>query len=392
MTDQLEDANGNPYTPQSSSYEDAEGKPYFIKKPENLSIRPNTLQDRFREWIGSRIPGLLAGGGMTLGGMAGAVEGGVGAIPGAALGGAAGSLAGQSLQKISPRTFGAPPESELGQTAQDAVVGGATEGLGSLGSQLVNPKINILSSPLLRSTKPVQRALAQDTIDTGTAKLEGMLSGATQTDFTKKALSDVTSINRFKAMHGPTETEQIALSDLTSKGFSPTAGTIDPDKILKAFDGPKGDVYAAGLSNETAKNLKDLIQGIKDAQKTQKDNPAWSGTINFFKHRLAFDAAMFGGGALAGGLTEHEGVGLATAGTVVLTDAAINKLMSNPVTAKAVVLAIKTPSSAPQSKLLGQIVANGLRGSYVLYSGDDGKMEKAFVDDKGQLTYSKPSP
>jgi len=361
-----------------------------ISKPGNLSVRPNTLQDTFREWIGKHIPGLLTATGGTLGGLTGAAEGGVGAIPGAALGAGAGSLAGQQLQKMSPRTFGAPPESEVGQTAQDAILGGAgPEALGAVGSKLINPKINLLASPLLRNTKPVQQALSKDAIDAGTAKLEGMISGAVPTEFTQKALADVTSMNRFKAMHGPQEAEQIALGDLTSKGFSPSAGTIDPDKILKAFDGPKSDVYAAGISTDTAKNVKELMQTIKDAQAQGKES---SGVISYLKHRLVFDAAMFIPEALTGAAVGHEAIGAAAGvGTVILTDSAIKSAMSNPVTAKAVIAAIKTPSSAPVSPLLGKVIANGLRGSYVLYQGPEDKLEKAYVDDKGQLTYSRPT-
>lgn len=459
-----------------------------IAHPENLSIQPNpetaTLQDRFRHYVGQYIPGVLKALGMGAGAGIGGLEGGVGAIPGAAMGGAAGSEAGISLQKYSPRTFGAPPESELGQVAQDAAVGAGTEGLGALGSKLINPKINLLASPLLRNTKPIQGALAGDVIKGATKTLdknlfpqaavietaaqnaqdhynslpppithpgqlrqlppsyispsqsliepneeiqafkyhppitevdsrispgspysEGTIGNklltipAEQTDariqslrdINKTFMSDVTQVRNLKFVPGGADAaEQLGMSNLLQKGYTPSNGNIDPDNIIKELDGKNSDIYSEALRPQTKKNVIDLMTTIKQAQEQQKNNPAWTGTVNYVKHRLVFDATMLTGGALAGGLTGHEAGGLGVAGGIVLGDMAINKLMSNPVTAKAVVAAIKTPSSASVSPMLGKIIANGLRGSYVLYQGPEDKLEKAYVDDKGQLTYQKP--
>lgn len=201
------------------------------------------------------------------------------------------------------------------------------------------------------------------------------------------ALSDVSQVRNFKVATGePYTIEQLAMNDVLKSGYSSNTSTINPDNILKALDGDKKDVYNEALRPTTKQNLTDLMNTIKDAQETQKTNPAWSGTVNFLKHRLVFGGVM----ALAGGVSGHEGVALGAAGGIVLTDAAINKLMANPVTAKAVVAAIKTPSTSQVTPLLNRVIMNGLRGSYVMVNGPEDKLEKAYVDDKGQLTSDRP--
>ena len=350
--------------------------------------------DYFRHFVGKYIPGAISAGGAVAGGAA--TEG----LGGEVLGAGAGSLLGQNLQSSFPRLFGSAPEGgdSAIQTGED-ILGNAV--LPSAGKGIVNAiksrGVSLLSSPFLRGTSPVQRALGQEAEAGGKATLDTMLDKSSLSgvrglsdEYTKKALTDIPSIQKYKATNGAPAAEAIALNDVVKKGYSPTSNTIEPDKILKAFDGDKSEVYGEAISPQTKQNVVDTMNTIKDAQAQQAKGTPWNGTINYVKHRLIFDSAMMMGGAAAGGISGHEALGLGIGTGIVLSDVALNKLMSNPVTAKAVALAIKTPSTAPQSKLLGQIVANGLRGTYVYYNGPEDKLEKAYVGEDGQLTYDKP--
>ncbi len=388
-----------------------------IAHPENLSIQPNpetaTLQDRFRHYVGRFIPGLMS-----------MVGGGIGeaAVPesfgaSAAAGAGAGSLAGQGLQKLSPRTFGAPPpnlSSSVVQTGED-VLGNA-----------VLPKV---AGGVLRNIPAIKNALAGDVIEGATKKLDrslypqaGTIEVAAQNaqdhydmnpdstlyhggtignqllkipfeqtdakinslkDINKTFMSDVTQVRNLKMIPGGVQSaEQLGINNLLQKGFTPSNGNINPDTIIKELDGKNADIYSEALRPQTKQNIVDLMNSVSKAQDTQG---AGNNLIGFVKHRLIF----YGAGAIAAGSLGHEELG---AGAIVLTDAALSALMKNDTIAKAVIYASKTPQGSPASQVLQHVIMNGLKGSgaYVLANGPEDKLEKAYVDDKGQLTYSRP--
>ena len=411
---------------------------YFdqFQNPSALKVSPDsetaTMADRFRHWIGRFVPGAMSAGGSILGGAA--TEG----LGGEALGAGAGSLLGQNLQEKFPRLFGAAPESSVGQTAMD-VAGNALlpAAGGAVANALKSKGVNLLASPLLRRTAPVQRALGAEaeegatkvldkyvfpqsaTIETAAQNAQDVYHAdpmsnnfgggtignkllnipyeqttaraAKLSDINKTFMSDVTQVRNLKMATGePYTAEQLGMSNLLQKGYSPTAGTINPDAILKEFDGKNADIYSEAIRPQTKANVVDVLNTIKDAQSKEAAGTPYNGMINYVKHRVMFDAVMMGGGALAGGLAGHEAMGLGAAGGIILSDMALNKLMSNPITAKAVVAAIKTPSTAAVSPMLSKIIQNGLRSTYVLINGPEDKLEKAYVDQNGQLTYQKP--
>jgi hypothetical protein len=280
----------------------------------------------------------------------------------------AGSLARQAMGQILPQGYGGDERptdipSAMGNvalgTGEDLL---AQEGIPRVVNKIMNavrePRqaiANLLSSKMFNWHPAVSNAVAQDTIDSAMPQV-------TQT------IQDV---------HGP---ERSAVRSLMSKGYSETAGTIDPDKILKEFDNPKSD-YSA-IQGDTKKNITDLMNTVKDAQASKTGS---SNVLNSFNRHLAFEAPWLVGGLITG----HEVAGAAGAGAIVLGDKAISKLMSDPVTAKMVVLAAKTPKTNEATPLLQKYLVNALKGTEVYVMNSEGKKEPAQIGQDGQLV-SKP--
>ena len=429
---------GVPLTQQNI---DTANKANDIKRP--------GIADAFRHFIGQYIPGLLPAGGAIGGALLGGGPDPITGAAGAGLGSAAGVELQNEAPRWFGQGPSSGAEA-AGRIGGDIVgnsiipdVGGALARGGiNLAKQAGEGGLKAaLLAQFAKGTKPVQSALLGDTINEGMKKLSskiypdssiietaaqnaqdnlnntlnsgqsnpfangGPFQGGTvgqkltgvpyqQTDarvqslskIKDMALSDVTQVRNWKLATGETGTiRQLAAGDVINQGYSQTAGTIDPDKILKAFDGPKADVYNEAMAgSNTKQDIIDLANTIKDAQANM---PKQSGLINYFQHRLTFDAAMLLPEAMMGAAAGHELIGIgAGVGTVVLTNSAITKMMANPVTAKAVIQAIKTPATSPMAPLLGKIIKNGLIGAQVLHMGPEGKLEQAIMGPDGPQT------
>lgn len=361
------------------------GKDWFDQNQQEVKAESGGApgpMDYFRHYVGRYIPGALSA-------IGGAAAGAATDLIGAGAGAGLGSIAGQELQNEFPRAFGSGPKSAgdiAGQTAGDVVGNGIAPEVGGKVVDALkggNLKVNLLSSRALRNTSGVQKAIGEDITEKGMNHADWYLSDGSAKrmpgggpNTAANVLKDTDSLNAYKMQYGPGEAERVASHDLISSGYSPTAGTINPTKILQNFDGKKADVYKAAISDRTKQDIMDLMNTIKEGQ--DKANPPGNNIINYAKHKLVFALPLMASG--------HIGEGLGLAGGLVLGDHAISKAMSNPITAKAVIAAINTPQTAPQSGILSKIIQNGIRGSYVLYNGPEDKLEKAYVDDNGQLT------
>jgi hypothetical protein len=438
-----QDQKSNPQSPASLVQA---GKDWFDQQDAKVKAEPETPKegsgfiDYFRHYLGQHAPALMS--------MLGAGAGEASPIPGGMLAGAAaGSLVGQGMQKTAPRFFGSPPQDLTGvatQTGEDVlgnvvlpkvvgfglrnlpavknaiagdVIEGATKKLdknlypqaATIETAAANAQSHYASLPGAKPSIPHTimtapeeqltgwkmgvdpRSVSGSPYSPGTIGHQLLDIPYQQTDarinaikdVNKTFMSDVTQVRNLKLIPGGVQTaEQLGTNNLLQKGYTPSNGRIDPDAILKELDGKNADIYSEALRPTTKQNLVDLMNSVSKAQETQASS---NNLIGFVKHRMMFYAP----GMLMAGSLGHEEAGAAG---LILTDAALSALMKNDTVAKAVLYASKTPQGSPASQVLQHVIMNGLKGSgaYVLVSGPEDKLEKAYVDDKGQLTYQRP--
>jgi len=205
-----------------------------------------------------------------------------------------------------------------------------------------------------------------------------------------KALSDVTQVQNFKIATGePYTIEQLAVNKAIKSGYSGT-GRLDPDKILSELNGKSSDVYEEAIRGETRKNLESFLE---QAKAMQVDPSSHGGSLlSMVKNKPILSIPGMTLGAALGGAVGHPVYGALAGGatSIVLGESAISKLMANPEIAKLTLQAMKTPIGDQSSKLISQVVLNGLRGMEVYVMTPDGQQEKALVSQDGKLTYPKP--
>lgn len=171
------------------------------------------------------------------------------------------------------------------------------------------------------------------------------------------ALSDLTHVRNFKLATGEGKTvEQLALNDLVTGGFKESGGKLDSAGILNKLGGSKREIYEEAIGSKTLDNFKDAMSEIEK----QKAGHGISDALVRYSNRglaLSLPASMLG---------IHVGESVAgAAAPIALTNVVLSRLMANPDTAKAVVTALRTSSSAPQAGILGRVIANAIRGAEI---------------------------
>lgn len=343
------------------------------------------------------LPGIMASAGAALGG-------GAGAIPGAVLGSALKGLA----RQYSPKYFGEDdnkndPAGAAWDIAKDGITQGAfPEILGKVAGTLASKEGvagTIANSKILRNFPAVKTSMAGklsnqisgmvtpqvDSVEQAARNASELTEGYTPKDFktkysdmsagldrvnlnpevagkqaisplANKALSDVTHARNFKLSTGEPDTlEQLALNKSIKTGFK-SDGTIDPDKIINELHGDRSDVYSEAIGADTRGKLGEALSLLQK----QKNSPTMDRLLHYSAGKLVLAAPAIALGGHFGG-SIGAGVGGAAA-AVTLTDKMLSKLMSNPETADLVLQALKTPTGAPESGFVHQLVSNGIRG------------------------------
>ena len=277
---------------------------------------------------------------------------------GSGLGGPGGTMVGGALQQLlriaDPNSFGKAPTSpwdvvkETGENliGQD-VVPGALAGLASKAGVA-----KVLGSAPAKWTPQVKEAANLD-----------------------KAGELANMGDSYALPGGPNllqQREASSVKGLFSKGYSPSAKSIDPDKILKELDA-NPDSYS-NIQPETKKNVVDFLQSVP---KTPDSNSPFK----YINHRLLWEA---GAGLAAGHLFGHEVVGGAA---LVLGDKALSALMNNPGIAKMVVSATKGELSPGAMNIAQRLILGSLHGTDAILTAPGKEDEKVTVGEGGQIQY-----
>lgn len=354
------------------------------------------MQARFNEPLGPKIASSLPMAGAAVGGL----EGGVGAVPGAALG----SVIKQALQGYSPSTFGESPK-DVGdnvlETGKDTLINGVLPGFlgkaltgikgipGYLASKLAGAK-NPAVQDFVESNASKFTGGTQDAADVANSRYQGtapegsaiadLKNGKPLDSVINKIYGDVKQAQQWKALTGETGTlQQLSLDKLVSKGYSAGNKTINASKILDEL-GENKEYFNEALTPQTKSNLEDFLTKAK----TFEPPPAPQGTlgkiIQYEKNRLVYHLGASTIGGAVGGAP-------GAIGGVILTNVALNKLMMSPTVGRLAIQALETPASAAEAPLLSKVITNSLRGTIVYLQLPDGKTEKAYVNQDGQLTY-----
>lgn len=192
------------------------------------------------------------------------------------------------------------------------------------------------------------------------------------------ALSDVTHVRNFKLATGEDNTiSQLATQELLGPGTR--NGNIDPDAVLGKLKGVKNEIYQEALTPEGYSKVSDLLNAIKTVKTTE---PKTINAVIPYGKRLAI-------GALTSPIIGWGG-GTTIAGSLVLGEMALRRVMSTPQMAELVTQALKTPASAPEASLLTKSLLQGLKGTTVVIRSADDKDITATVGPDGQLQYGKP--
>ncbi len=191
---------------------------------------------------------------------------------------------------------------------------------------------------------------------------------------TNSVLSDVSQVRNFKLATGEdTTVRQLAQNQIVGDAFG-GKGSFNPDSILGHLNGPKKEIYQEALG-PAYDNLKKLAE--------QTPGTTGNNLISYLNHRLVFHAALVAGGGLGEIASGHFLGGVAGAGAIILSDKAVTAAMSDPIVAKLVLAAQKTPLGTPQAGFLQKALVNSLKGVEAYSQTPDG-IEKVTVGDDGK--------
>ncbi len=250
---------------------------------------------------------------------------------GGPIGGLAGSAAGEGLRQLLPSLFGGKDSGDVGTDAlNNAVIPGA-----------------IGETAKLMSAGP--RQYTADLLSSGVGKKIPAVKNLVDAsdDFAKQAELDYR-----QKIFGKTNPMASDPNVQTPSGFT----TPEPN-----LDQVKGIIQKA---QEGAKDIK---------------NPL----LRYARNSLVFRLGAMAG---IGGLSPTAAV---AGSSLVLGNAAIKQLTSNPETAQLLIKAINTAGDDEQSAFVGKTLMNALRGTSVIIRNSDGDNQPAIIDDKGQLVYKK---
>jgi hypothetical protein len=198
-----------------------------------------------------------------------------------------------------------------------------------------------------------------------------------------QVLADPREVDNWVKQTGETSTlSQLATNNAISKGYNPTSGSFDPDKILSEL-GSK-ETYGQAIEPDT---MDRLTQFLNKAKAYQPQN-AGSTVMSYSKHRLMFEVAT---GGIAGGLLGHSSeAAIAGAGTLVLSGYAVNKLMQSPMMGNLALKAFDTSLGSQVSPILTNTLLSGLRGTIAYMDMPNGTRQTVQIGDDGSVNPIKP--
>ncbi len=133
---------------------------------------------------------------------------------------------------------------------------------------------------------------------------------------------------------------------------------ITGDKIdaTKTLDELNSKNYQDAMPTDTYQNVKKLLETMKGMQGKNKVDML----LNYSGHKLLWSGAGLMTGGLTGAALGHPIAGLAIGGTPIVLNGILDKIMSNPETAKLVTLALTTPAKAPEATLINKALTIAL--------------------------------
>lgn len=323
--------------------------------PANVPVGSGGTDTDFRETIGKEIPSLLAN---------------IGSYAGPA-GGAAGAVAGEGLRQYAPEKFGTE-----GFGSDLAFNSALPFGLGKLAQLMkVGPKAMVadtLASKMGQKLPAVKKLMSgvQDFQD----ETHQLFSAAT--DNSSQAYNDAAKaaeLDYRKKIFGAKNPMVNDPNVQTPSGFK----LPDPKNFqTRSSDLPSGyDGFTAAEPN--LNDVKDIL--AKTQAKTEVQNPL----VKYMKNSITLRLGAMAG---LGGLSP---VAAGAGATLILGDAAIKKIVSDPETAQLIIRAINTPTDSKESGLIGKTLFNALRGTQVTFQNADGEKQPAMIDNDGKLTYPR---
>lgn len=281
---------------------------------------------------------------------------GVGAAFGGVPGAAAGSLVGEVLKHFAPKTFSPDEQAPgLGDAATNIGMDTLTQGvipkaIGGVMNSLVSKegRAALMASKIGRQFPAVKNAI-QDTT------FQGFINPETT--------------------GGHNLAETINVNKIFSKGMSGDKIT-NPAAIL---DELKSSDYDFAVSPEVKSGISDFVSTIKNQRGDDK-------LLNYTKTRLLLSVPL----AITGLATGHGVATAGVAGTLILTNSALEKALANPETARLLTLAAKSSLDIPQAGMIQKALLNSLRGAEVYFLSPEGKQEPAQIGQDGSVQYRRP--
>lgn len=365
--------------------------------PKDAGIRPQTLSDTFRENIGKYIPGFLP--------MAGGAVGAANPIPGldaaTAIGGTAtGSALSYGLKKQFPQLFGAVPNSMLGSGES-----GPSEEIAKdlLGNEVLPRVGSMVMSGAFRKTPGIAHILETERVKENAAQLSdkflkspdgevppSMFSRGSR--FTKaKSLDELDYLGQPRqsvvtttkaGVSNPAAYTNYGQRDLNQaiyKGYSPSTGTIDATKILDELDKNGGEY--TNIPASTKSDLKEFLTNVKDQKKLYKGESPY---ITYDKKRIAFNLTTMALGGGLGHLAGDAGMGTLAAGTLLVGNDVLAKILEQPMASHALIQLTKS-SGGTAKPLLERILLNAAKGTNALLRTPDGQEQQVQIGEDGKV-------
>jgi hypothetical protein len=392
----------------------------IVDKPE--------LVDKIRYYAGHPVANAMSAIGGTVGGIAGS-ESGPGAILTAGAGAGLGSAIKDKLQQIAPRLFG--QDSNPNQSLSDALIGqtgdAITQGaLPEAGGTAITNALGLGARAISKS--PAAKAFMEKTrLNELYDKAMGYLKPPDAVIPVTQNVPTPSPTNPPVPYTGGVSPGELSLTDkivnaranrsMALKGIASKKAErqLTNDEVRAAADKENQRLVT---QHEETSNL--IMEHASPANKTFDASAAYDALVknpnkygnvdpevkDFLKTAIASRATnklsdksvlsyqgnrllIYGAGALGGALTGHSLGGLAAGAaadvTLNLGNKAIARILEDPAKAALFKKALTTPITAPESKLLGALLVNSIRGAEVAVQAPEDKLVKGYINNEGQV-------